>query len=358
MGTTADKLNKLLETKQAIKQAIIDKGVSVGDDTKFADYPSKINSITTGGGDSAYQNPDFYEILTNDGTNYYSLFRYKTINNTSFIESLNTSKVTTMEFTFSSFTSSSLDLSNWDVSKVTNMRNIFNYANVTSLNLTGWSTDKVTDMYYMFSDCKATIITGLEDWDISNVKSMEYMFHKCKATSLDISNWDVSNVTNMSSMFTEITLEVLDISDWDTSKVTNFGGVYWFIGGNSYDTKTQNLTTVIGELDLSSCTSGMYYSTSYFCFNYLPKLETLYLKNIYKNVTMKNETKWSINLNRTKVKDECLIYIINELPDLINDKGLTATNNIVLTLPPTNTLTQEQVQVAINKGWQVINTTY
>ena len=43
--STADKLNKLLETKQAIKQAIIDKGVDVSDDTVFAEYPTKINAI-------------------------------------------------------------------------------------------------------------------------------------------------------------------------------------------------------------------------------------------------------------------------------------------------------------------------
>lgn len=48
--STADKLNKLLETKQAIKQAIIDKGVDVSDDTVFAEYAAKINAIESGGG--------------------------------------------------------------------------------------------------------------------------------------------------------------------------------------------------------------------------------------------------------------------------------------------------------------------
>lgn len=48
MGTTADKLNKLLQTKVAIKAAIEDKGVIVGT-AKFADYPSKIAAISGGG---------------------------------------------------------------------------------------------------------------------------------------------------------------------------------------------------------------------------------------------------------------------------------------------------------------------
>ena len=84
----------------------------------------------------------------------------------------------------------------------------------------------------------------------------------------------------------------------------------------------------------------------------------MYLKNIYKDITVTNASKYSINLGETVIKDECLIYIINELPDLINDKGLTATDKIVLTLPPINTLTAEQVQPAIDKGWQVANVNY
>lgn len=49
MGTTADKLNKLSQTKTAIKAAIEAKGVTVGDAT-FAEYPSKISAISGGGG--------------------------------------------------------------------------------------------------------------------------------------------------------------------------------------------------------------------------------------------------------------------------------------------------------------------
>lgn len=46
--STVDKLNKLLETKEAIKQAIIDKGGTVGD--VFADYPAAIQNLQGGSG--------------------------------------------------------------------------------------------------------------------------------------------------------------------------------------------------------------------------------------------------------------------------------------------------------------------
>lgn len=52
MGTTADKLLYLQDTKSAIKDAIVAKGVSVPVGTTFRDYATKIGDITTGGGGS------------------------------------------------------------------------------------------------------------------------------------------------------------------------------------------------------------------------------------------------------------------------------------------------------------------
>lgn len=46
---TTDKLQKLIDTKEAIKEAIINKGVSIADTDTFASYPDKISSIKSGG---------------------------------------------------------------------------------------------------------------------------------------------------------------------------------------------------------------------------------------------------------------------------------------------------------------------
>ena len=48
MGTTVQKLNKLLETKAALKQSIVNKGVPVLETDSFTSYPSKIDSIVAG----------------------------------------------------------------------------------------------------------------------------------------------------------------------------------------------------------------------------------------------------------------------------------------------------------------------
>ena len=51
--TISDKLVRLNEVKQQIKQSIIDKGVTVADDTPFSGYATKIGEISGGGGEPA-----------------------------------------------------------------------------------------------------------------------------------------------------------------------------------------------------------------------------------------------------------------------------------------------------------------
>ncbi len=46
MGTTSEKLAYLQETKEAIKDAIVNKGVEVTEDTTFREYANKIGEIS------------------------------------------------------------------------------------------------------------------------------------------------------------------------------------------------------------------------------------------------------------------------------------------------------------------------
>ena len=62
-NTTADKLSYLIETKNAIKQAIISMGVPVGDDVTFREYADKIREISTDATATAYD-------IINDKTAY------------------------------------------------------------------------------------------------------------------------------------------------------------------------------------------------------------------------------------------------------------------------------------------------
>ena len=128
------------------------------------------------------------------------------------LEKLNTSKVTNMEYMFTSV--------GWNATKVT------------ILNLDKLDVSNVTNMSMMFANIGARAnnlyISGMDNWNVSNVTDMSYMFRSAGSIAItwnigDISNWNTSNVTNMSMMFANAGVNAtytLDLSGWDVSKVT------------------------------------------------------------------------------------------------------------------------------------------
>ena len=67
MGTINEKLNYLLQTKEAIKEAMINKNVEVSDTDTFRSYADKINGINLNQGittESSVQTPNVsYSII-------------------------------------------------------------------------------------------------------------------------------------------------------------------------------------------------------------------------------------------------------------------------------------------------------
>lgn len=247
--STADKLNKLLETKQAIKQAIIDKGIDVADDTVFADYPSKIASIEVGSGEGGGGGDPFYEELHNMKTN----------NGTSF------------NYLFYQCQSSTLDLSKLDTSNTTNMERMFDscpYLN-TLIGLDKWKTNNVIKMDGMFSSCGALTSLDLSSWDISNVTGMYGMFAYCGSlTSLNLSSWNTGNVIGMDSMFSGCnSLTLLDLSSFNTSKVVNMSYMFSYMQNSN-----------LPKLDLSNFTTEKL-EQAYGMFNWCNMLQELDIRN-------------------------------------------------------------------------------
>ncbi len=356
----SDQITRLNNAKAAIKQSIINKGVSVSDTDLLDDYASKIDAIEVGSGgsgDSEYMNPGFYEMRTNGGTNYRGLFSQVSTTNLDISSfSLDSSNVTDMSYMFYYCGQQKgiiTGLHSLDFSKVKYINHMFaSCSSGGAIDLSGISFPETTDAQYMFNGVSYITSIDLSNTDFPKLKSltsMFYIYNSC-LTSINLTGTNMPNITNTNNMFSGCSkITSLDLSGINFSNVTDVSSMF---------NGCKLLVEVIGEIDCSKITSGLYTSYSN-PFKACNALETVWVKNIYKDVTnMTNASKWSINLSETVVKDECLVYIINELPDLINDKGLTATDKIVLTLPPTNTLTAEQVQVAIDKGWQVANTTY
>ena len=171
MGTTADKLNKLLNTKQAIKRAIINKGVDVGDDVKFSDYPAKINSIESGGSGEGGNNELTWNVVTDNGTRGAYLF--------------------------------------------------YGCNDLTELDVSNLDTSYMTSMSYMFYNCKSLTTLDLSNFDGTNVTNMSYMFYNCKSlTTLDLSGFNASKVANIANMFNGCTsLTTLDLSGLDVTSL-------------------------------------------------------------------------------------------------------------------------------------------
>lgn len=252
--STADKLNKLLETKQAIKQAIIDKGVEVADDIKFADYPSKISSIPMEGGDPYYE--EFYNMRTNNGTNMASMFA-RTSGELD-LRRLDVSNVTSMKYMFDCSTAS-VNIDGWDTSNVTDMYYMFN--NFTgSIDISKLNTSKVTDASYMFYyvNTDKIVLTGMS---FPKCTKLGYMFYNAEGTTLDLSSWDISNITNMSYMFAG-KFKKIDLTGWDTNKVTDMS--YMF---SAYSNPLEEL--IIPDWDMTNVTS----SSSFMQASYMTKLK-------------------------------------------------------------------------------------
>ena len=75
--TIADKLSHILDIKEEIKDALIEKGSDVTDDTPFAEYPEKIQEISTNDGTNITVNFEeaFYDLRTIRNTDFESLFK-------------------------------------------------------------------------------------------------------------------------------------------------------------------------------------------------------------------------------------------------------------------------------------------
>ena len=165
MGTTAQKLNKILETKEAIRTAINNKGGTLTTTDTFASYPSAIDSLPSGGGNTL-----------------------KTL--------LDATKSTS--YLFADYSGTNIDglISYSDTENVTNMFGMFqNCKNLTTF--PQLDTNNVTNMYNMCYQC--TNLTTIPQLNTNKVNYMGAMFQNCyKLTTIDITHM---NATSSSSTY-------------------------------------------------------------------------------------------------------------------------------------------------------------
>lgn len=213
MGTTADKLNKVLQTKEAIRTAINNKGGTLTETDKFSDYATAINNIQSGSGDNPLQSLLdrtksarylFAGYVNNDPTPYYYM-------NDSELEKF---------------------ISSINLISCTNMAGMFSFCkNLTTI--PQLYTSKVTTLGSMFQSCEK--LTTIPQLDTSSCKNMAYMFYGCyKLKTIDITHMNTTSTNGTSSFasscysLTKLIIRNMDVIP--TLSQDAFSNCYHFYG--------------------------------------------------------------------------------------------------------------------------------
>ena len=201
MGTTAQKLQAVVNSKAAIKAAIEAKGVAdVGD--VLSTYAEKIASISSGGWTGHADEAGLKAIgWTDDDIAYYQKYgvnwneeddEYHKVpqDNIDLYGVLTASNIST-------YSDRIVYMPKIDISGRTSLSNLFTncYSLVAIPEL---DTSSATSMYGMFSGCRSMVCVPI--LDTSSVTGMEKMFYGCYALQF-IPNIDMSNTIAVKDMF-------------------------------------------------------------------------------------------------------------------------------------------------------------
>ena len=181
MGTTAQKLNKILETKEAIRTAINNKGGTLTTTDTFASYPTAIDSLPSGGDNTLKK-------LLDATQSAYSLFNgYNGTSVDELISYSDTSSVINMTSMYQ-YCSNLITIPQLDTSNVTSMGSMCsNCSNLTSI--PQLNTSKVTNMYSMFIHCYRLTKIDITHMNITSSSDVSYFSFNCKSlTKLIIRN--------------------------------------------------------------------------------------------------------------------------------------------------------------------------
>lgn len=371
-----EKLNSIIETKEAIKTSLQNKGVEVLDTDPFASYAEKIDSIEAGGDWTEYFKPTIKGDTTSSNIGWKKAML----------------KLPPFELdgtlacgTYRTFEGTDIDLSKMDISNATNLGGMFEGCkNVKELDLSNFKTHKATNIGSMFNGCSSMIKIDLSDFDTSNAQSMDTMFQNCSnltelilptsfvnesctmgihvmfkgcssLTSLDLSGWKTKNVKYMRDMFNGCTkLANLNVTGWDLSAGPGMENIF------------SNCKALV-DLDLStwdmSKIDGSQYSTSVQnMFNGCTALTNLeFGTDLGKafNATSANFSYSHVNLSTCNVlTHDSLMSVINNLYDLnltydVANGGTLYTQKLTLGTTNIAKLTEEEIAIATAKGWTV-----
>ena len=244
------------------------------------------------------------------------------------VPQLNTSSVSSMRGMFDGC-SSLTTVPQLDTSSATNLSGMFRGCSSLTT-VPQLDTSSATNLSGMFSGCSS--LTAVPQLSTSSALSMSMMFANCKSLTT-VPQLDTSSVTSMVGMFQYCT-SLTTVPQLSTSNVTEMGRMF---------TNCESLTS-IPLLDCSSITDAM-----------APFVQSSNLYNLTDLGGFKDlKVNWNIGFLNiiANLTVESLMNVINNLYDLtangLSGKTLNfGTHNL-------NKLTDEQIAVAITKGWTLI----
>ena len=287
MGTITDKLNKLAETKSAIKTAIVNKGVAVSDTDTFASYANKIASIEGGSSglpdivyiESRLQecpdiNPDAkYPIIFSLDDSNYPQFTNRTI-------TLNTTELVTLfryikNPTYQITPAGDLTLVLPNATKISYLlchSAVSEYSSTHPFNLTIVGSSNLKSLNSLFHSCKLDNSTiHLTLMNTHNVTNFGHMFYSKNSYFTDAPLFDTQSGTNFSYMFYDCA-GLINVPSYNTSNGTNFSYMFY----------NDSLIRELPELDTSKGTdlSSMLYGC-----NSIKRINGLSLKSLSRNIS-------------------------------------------------------------------------
>ena len=247
---------------------------------------------------------------------------------------IDTSKVTNMKNMFYNC-NNLVSVPLLDTSLVTNMQSMFTYCrNLQSV--PQFNTSKVTDMSYMFSSCNN--LTEIPLFDTTKVTNMQGVFDSCSKL-ISVPLLDTSKVTLVSRMF-DTCSSLTSIPALNTSNVVQASRMF------ANDSKIETIPKLNAN-KIIDVTSILSYCRGLKNFGGLENLGMA-----YSTTSGQNSSSYSLFLDSCEnLTHDSLMNVINNLYDIAT-KGCKA-QRLVLGTKNLAKLTEEEIAIATNKGWNV-----
>lgn len=140
-----------------------------------------------------------------------------------YIETWDTSTITSLEGAFREASGFNGDISSWNVSNCTSFREVFRGNGAFQQQIGNWNVSSGQDFNSMFRNCNFN--QPLNNWNMISAQDLGNMF-QVSLFNQPINNWNVSNVTNISNMFVQNSQFNQPLDLWDVSSVTDFRNVF------------------------------------------------------------------------------------------------------------------------------------